>query len=80
MYTDFYGLATEPFENTPDPAFLFPSKSHGEVLASLRYGVDGATGFILITGDIGTGKTTIIRALLKEIDPSYIVLNIINPK
>jgi type II secretory pathway predicted ATPase ExeA len=49
-------------------------------LAALRYGVDGAKGFILLAGDVGTGKTTMVNALLKEIDPSYIVLNITNPK
>lgn len=80
MYTRHYGLYRKPFENTPDPLFLYPSKSHREVLASLRYGVDSAKGFILITGGIGTGKTTIIRALLREVDPSYLVFNIFNPK
>jgi len=49
MYLKYYGLTVKPFENTPDPRFLFPSKSHREVLASLRYGVDTAKGFILIT-------------------------------
>lgn len=80
MYSKFYGLYRKPFENTPDPRFLFPSKSHREVLASLRYGVDNAKGFILISGDIGTGKTTMINALLEHIDPSYITFNIHNPK
>jgi general secretion pathway protein A len=80
MYTNYYGIYLNPFENTPDPRFLFPSKSHREVLAALRYGVDGAKGFILLAGDVGTGKTTMVNALLKEIDPSYIVLNITNPK
>jgi type II secretory pathway predicted ATPase ExeA len=80
MYTEFYGFTTKPFENTPDPKYFFPSKSHREVLASLRYGVDTAKGFILITGDIGTGKTTAIQVLLKHINPEYIVFNIIHPK
>ena len=80
MYTNYYGIYLKPFENTPDPRFLFPSKSHREVLAALRYGVDGAKGFILLAGDVGTGKTTMVNALLKEINPSYIVLNITNPK
>jgi type II secretory pathway predicted ATPase ExeA len=73
MYSKYYGLAVKPFENTPDPKFLFPSKSHREVLASLRYGVDTAKGFLLITGDIGTGKTMAIQVLLKHINPEYIV-------
>jgi len=80
MYTKFYGLYRKPFENTPDPRFLFPSKSHREVLASMRYGVDNAKGFILISGDIGTGKTTMINSHLKDIDPSFITFNIFNPK
>ena len=80
MYTNYYGIYLNPFENTPDPRFLFPSKSHREVLAALRYGVDSAKGFILLAGDVGTGKTTMVNALLKEIDPSYIILNITNPK
>jgi len=80
MYTTFYGLRLKPFENTPDTRFLFPSKSHREILASLRYGVENSKGFILIAGDIGTGKTTMIYALLKGIDPAYIIFNIFNPK
>jgi general secretion pathway protein A len=80
MYTKYYGLFLKPFENAPDPKFLFPSKSHREVLAALRYGIDNVKGFILIAGDVGTGKTTMINALLKEIDPSYIIFNINNPK
>lgn len=80
MYKSFYGLRLNPFENTPDPRFLFPSKSHREILASLRYGVENSKGFILIAGDIGTGKTTMIYALLRRIDSSYIVININNPK
>jgi len=80
MYTNYYGIYLNPFENTPDPRFLFPSKSHREVLAALRYGVESAKGFILLAGDVGTGKTTMVNALLKEIDPAYVVLNITNPK
>lgn len=80
MYTNYYGIYLNPFENTPDPRFLFPSKSHREVLAALHYGVDSAKGFILLAGDVGTGKTTMINSLLEIIDPSYIVLNITNPK
>lgn len=80
MYTEFYGLRLKPFENTPDTRFLFPSESHREILASLRYGVENSKGFILIAGEVGTGKTTMIYSLLKGIDPAYIVFNIFNPK
>lgn len=78
MYTKYYGLTSKPFENTPDPLFLFMSNKHREVLASLTYGINSAKGFILITGDIGTGKTTLLHVLLKEINPDFIVINIIN--
>ena len=62
MYTRFYGLTKKPFENTPDPEFLYLSENHREVLASLAYGVNSAKGLILAMGDVGTGKTTLINA------------------
>ena len=80
MYPEKYGLEKAPFENTPDPSFLFPSISHREVLASLHYGVENAKGFVLVSGDIGTGKTTLIRAFLMERKSSDIILNIVYPK
>jgi type II secretory pathway predicted ATPase ExeA len=80
MYTKYYGLTKKPFENTPDPNFLFLSKNHREVLASLAYAINAAKGFVLVAGDIGTGKTTLIHALIKQLDPSFIILNIINPR
>ena len=80
MYTKYYGLTKKPFENTPDPDFLFLSKTHREVLASLTYAINAAKGFVLVVGDIGTGKTTLIHALIKQLDPSFIILNITNPR
>jgi len=80
MYTKYYGLTKEPFENTPDPDFLFLSKNHREVLASLAYAINAAKGFVLVVGDIGTGKTTLIHALIKQLDPSFVILNITNPR
>jgi type II secretory pathway predicted ATPase ExeA len=80
MYTKYYNLSDKPFENTPDPFFLFLSKQHREVLSSLLYGIESAKGFILVSGDVGTGKTTLIRSLLKELNPGHIVINIINPR
>ncbi len=80
MYTKYYGLSQKPFENTPDASFLFLSKQHREILSSLLYGIDSAKGFILVAGDVGTGKTTLINAFLKEVDPLYIILHIINPR
>ena len=80
MYEKYYRLKKSPFENTPDPDFLFLSKNHREVLASLRYAVNEAKGFVLVTGDIGTGKTTLIQALIKQLDRSFIVVSITNPR
>ena len=80
MYTDYYALNCKPFENTPDPRFLFLSTQHREVLSSLIYGIDSAKGFILVAGDIGTGKTTLIHCLLREISSSHIIINIVNPR
>jgi general secretion pathway protein A len=64
MYKSFYRLKRNPFEITPDPAFLFPTTRHNEALASLYYGVTAHRGFVVLTGEVGTGKTLILRALL----------------
>ena len=68
MYQEFYGLREKPFSLTPDPQFLFLSESHRTAIDSLLYGIDQREGFIVITGDIGTGKTTICRAVLEKMD------------
>jgi general secretion pathway protein A len=64
MYKRFYNLQRNPFEITPDPSFLFPTKRHNEALASLYYGVTAHRGFVVLTGEVGTGKTLILRSLL----------------
>jgi len=64
MYKGFYNLQRNPFEITPDPSFLFPTKRHNEALASLYYGVTAHRGFVVLTGEVGTGKTLILRSLL----------------
>lgn len=79
MYTTFYNLHRRPFENAPDPATLFLSRQHREVLCALIYGIEQAKGFILLAGDVGTGKTTLARALLKELGSRHVVINVINP-
>ena len=68
MYQEFYGLREKPFVLTPDPQFLYLSDSHRTAIDSLHYGIEQREGFIVITGDIGTGKTTICRAFLEKLD------------
>lgn len=64
MYKNFYELTKNPFEITPDPEFLFPTARHNEALASLYYGVTAHRGFVVLTGEVGTGKTLMLRSLL----------------
>src|SRR5262249_47641804 len=68
MYLSFYGLREKPFNPTPDPRFLFFSPAHKEAMAQLEYGVRERRGFLMLTGEIGTGKTTLLRALLARLD------------
>ena len=80
MYLSFYGLVEKPFSITPDPRYLFLSGRHAEALAHLVYGIDEAGGFIQLTGEVGTGKTTIIRSLLaRQPDKAEIAL-ILHPR
>jgi general secretion pathway protein A len=64
MYRKFYGLARHPFEITPDPFFFFPTARHNEALANLYYGIQRRKGFVVVTGEVGTGKTLLVRCLL----------------
>jgi putative secretion ATPase (PEP-CTERM system associated) len=73
MYETHYGLRAAPFQLSPDPAFYFASRGHDKALAYLRYGVQQAEGFVVVTGEVGAGKTTLVRALLAEIDPACVV-------
>ena len=70
MYCEYYGFVRRPFEMTPDPSFLFMGEAHREGLATLIYGVQSGKGFVVLTGEVGTGKTTLIHALLSQLDPS----------
>jgi type II secretory pathway predicted ATPase ExeA len=79
VYLDFYGLREKPFNTTPNPRFLFLTPSHREALAQLMYGVQEGTGFAVLTGEIGTGKTTLLQALLQRMDPQTGVAMIVNP-
>ncbi len=80
MYLKFYNLEQEPFSLSPDPDFLYLSEVHKEGLANLRYGLIQKRGFIVITGEVGTGKTTLINALLSEIPRDVKTAFISNPK
>ena len=80
MYTSFFGLAEKPFAITPDPRYLFLSERHAEALAHLLYGIDDAGGFVQLTGEVGTGKTTIVRSLLAQTPAHADVALILNPR
>jgi len=80
MYTAFYGLREKPFALSPDPRFLFLAQSHREALAHLLYGIEQGEGFIAITGEVGTGKTTLCRTLLQRLGTENEVAFVFNPK
>ena len=81
MYTAFFGLNEKPFAITPDPRYLFMSERHGEALAHLVYGVTESGGFIQLTGEVGTGKTTLVRTLLQNRLPDNAdVAVVLNPR
>ncbi len=80
MYNEYFGLTDRPFSIAPDPRYLYMSEQHREALAHLMYGVQQEGGFILLTGEVGTGKTTVCRCFLKQLDDSIDVAYIVNPK
>jgi general secretion pathway protein A len=73
VYLNFYGLKEAPFNTTPDPKFLFLTGGHREALAQLLYGVNAQKGFLTVTGEVGTGKTTLLRTLLQRLDGTVAV-------
>jgi general secretion pathway protein A len=80
MYTSFFGLSEKPFAITPDPRFLYLSERHAEALAHLLYGINESGGFIQLTGEVGTGKTTVVRTLLSRVPHHADVAVIMNPR
>ena len=80
MYLSFFGLNEKPFSITPDPRYLYLSERHAEALAHLLYGVSEAGGFVQLTGEVGTGKTTIVRSLLGQIPKNAEIALILNPR
>ena len=79
MYESFYGFKEKPFTLTPDPKYFFPSRAHREAVDHLLYGIREREGFIAITGGVGTGKTTLCRAILSQLEPGTTTAVILNP-
>jgi general secretion pathway protein A len=80
MYKEFFGLEELPFTLTPDPRFLVFTPSYNEVLASLYYGLENSKGLIVLTGEVGTGKTTALRWILRRLDSSVLAAYVFNPR
>jgi general secretion pathway protein A len=80
MYNEYFGLKEAPFSIAPDPRYLYMSEQHREALAHLVYGFNGNGGFVLLTGEVGTGKTTVCRCLLEQIPDNTAIAFILNPK
>ncbi len=80
MYEEFFGLKLKPFELVPSPDFLFMSRSHKKALTYLKYGITEKVGFMLLTGEVGSGKTTLIRNLIKGLDSNIVLSKIFNTK
>jgi type II secretory pathway predicted ATPase ExeA len=79
MYERYYGFTEKPFSLTPDPKYLYRSESHGNAFDLLEYAISRREGFVVVTGDIGTGKTTLCRALLEKIDRTTFTALVLNP-
>jgi type II secretory pathway predicted ATPase ExeA len=79
MYESYYGFTEKPFSLTPDPKYLYRSQSHGDAFDLLQYAIQRREGFVIVTGDIGTGKTTLCRAVLEQIDRATFTALVLNP-
>jgi len=80
VYVEYYGLQELPFALTPDPRFIYFTPSHTEVMANLHYGIESGKGLIVVTGEVGTGKTTILRWMMQRLDRTVLVAYIFNPR
>jgi general secretion pathway protein A len=80
VYAEFYGLRELPFALTPDPRFIYFTPSHTEVMANLHYGIESGKGLVVVTGEVGTGKTTILRWMMQRLDRTVLVAYVFNPR
>ena len=80
MYAEFYGFKELPFALTPDPRFIYFTPSHTEVMANLHYGIESGKGLVVVTGEVGTGKTTVLRWMMQRLDRTVMVAYIFNPR
>lgn len=80
MYRDYFGLKELPFSIAPDPRYLYMSDQHREALAHLVCGINSEGGFVLLTGEVGTGKTTVCRCLLEQVPENFNIAFVLNPK
>jgi general secretion pathway protein A len=80
VYLEFYGLKELPFALTPDPRFIYFTPTHTEAMANLHYGIESGKGLIVVTGEVGTGKTTILRWMMQRLDRTVLVAYLFNPR
>src|SRR3954471_24355054 len=80
MYQEYFGLSESPFSITPDPRFFYANRVYLEAYANLRYGIEAKRGFIAITGEVGTGKTTLLRKLIREFHPIIDLVFVVNTR
>jgi general secretion pathway protein A len=80
VYREFYGLKELPFALTPDPRFIYFTPSHTEVMANLHYGIESGKGLVVVAGEVGTGKTTILRWMMQRLDRTVLVAYVFNPR
>jgi len=80
VYAEFYGLKELPFALTPDPRFIYFTPSHTEVMANLHYGIESGKGLVVVVGEVGTGKTTILRWMMQRLDRTVLVAYVFNPR
>src|SRR5947209_20548123 len=80
MYNSYFGFRESPFSVTPDPRFFYTNPAYLEAFATLRYGIEARKGFIVITGEVGTGKTTLLKAFMQGVESTVHTAFIFNPK